>query len=89
MMMSINICANVDKSLAWLVYYGMKLNRSKCALMQDSVEYFAFGVDAEGINASRPKYKPLWRLQNQPKHRNYKDADALSRLPLPEEPYWI
>ncbi len=50
---------NVDQALDRLQTKGMKLKRSKCAIMQDKVEYFSFIVDKEGIHASPEKVRSI------------------------------
>jgi hypothetical protein len=50
---------NLDKTLKRLQDYGIRLNAKKCALKQDSVVYFAFIVDAEGIHPSPEKVQAI------------------------------
>ena len=53
---------NLEATLQRLREYGIKLKREKCALMQSSVEYFAFIVEASGIHPSPAKIEAITKV---------------------------
>lgn len=53
---------NLEATLQRLQQFGIKLRREKCALMQPSVEYFAFKVDASGIQPSVAKVEAISKV---------------------------
>ena len=44
--------ANLERVLTRLSQFGLRLKKSKCVLMQSSVEYLGYKVDAEGLHPS-------------------------------------
>ena len=50
---------NLEKVLARLQQYGLRLKREKCSFLQPSVEYLGYIIDAEGFMPHHRKLKPL------------------------------
>ncbi|XP_055355955.1 uncharacterized protein K02A2.6-like [Paramacrobiotus metropolitanus] len=50
---------NLERVLQRLEEYGLRLKRSKCQFLQDSVEYLGFVVDSRGRHISRDQVKAL------------------------------
>ena len=46
---------NLEKVLARLQQYGLRLKREKCSFLQPSVEYLGYIIDAEGLHATPQK----------------------------------
>ena len=59
--------SNLHKTLAKLERCGVKLKKSKCAILQPQFECFAFVVDHHGIHPSPAKVKATLELQE---HQN-------------------
>ena len=55
--------SNLRKTLEKLERCGVKLKKSKCAIMQPKIEYFAFIVDRHGIHPSQAKVKAIMEVQ--------------------------
>ena len=55
--------SNLHKTLSKLERCGVKLKKSKCAIMQPQIEYFAFIVDRHGIHPSPAKVKAILEAQ--------------------------
>ena len=51
--------SNLEAVLARLSEYNIQLNEQKCSFFADSVEYFAFRVDKEGIHPTDDKIKAM------------------------------
>lgn len=54
---------NLDNTLKRLDDYGIKLNAKKCAFKQDSVEYFAYIVSADGVRPSEKKVQAIVEVE--------------------------
>ena len=55
--------SNLRKTLEKLERSGVKLKKSKCAIMQPKIEYFAFIVDRHGIHPLQAKVKAIKEVQ--------------------------
>ena len=55
--------SNLNKTLTKLERCSVKLKKSKCAIMQPQIEYFASIVDCHGIHPSPAKVKPILEVQ--------------------------
>ena len=44
--------------------YGFRINKNKCAFLQDSVEYLGFIVDQSGVHTSPKKTKAIVNMPN-------------------------
>ena len=50
---------NLEKILARLQQYGLRLKKDKCFLLQPSVEYLGYVIDAEGLHATPEKVSAI------------------------------
>ena len=50
---------NLEKVLARLQRYGLRLKKEKCFLLQPSVEYLGYVIDAEGLHATPAKVSAI------------------------------
>ena len=50
---------NLDKVLTKLQEAGLKLKRSKCVFMADSVEYLGYVIDKQGLHPTASKVKAI------------------------------
>lgn len=55
---------NLDAALKRLDDYGIKLKKNKCYFMKESVEYFAFVVNKDGIQPSPQKIEAIKALKD-------------------------
>lgn len=46
---------NLEEVLKHLKNAGLRLSKSKCALMQDSVQYLGHKIDAQGVHTTSDK----------------------------------
>ena len=52
---------NLESVLKRLDHHGLTVKKSKCAFMQESVDYLGHGVDAEGLHTSTEKVEAIQR----------------------------
>ena len=68
---------NLEEVLKRLMDAGLRLKKSKCALMQDSVQYLGHRIDAQGVHTTPDK---IAAIQKAPTPRNVKQLRSFLGL---------
>jgi len=55
---------NLTKVFERIQEYGFRINKNKCAFLQDSVEYLGFVIDKSGVHTSSMKTKAIVNMPN-------------------------
>lgn len=68
---------NLGEVLCRLQKYGLRVKKSKCAFMQESVEYLGYRIDAQGVHTTAEKVQAI---QNAPVPNNVQQLKSSSAL---------